>query len=136
MIINEVLGTKFKVVTSHLGTQETLLAMECGEANGHCILSLSALKTAKPDWPAEKKVNLLLQVGLMKSPELPGAPPLLDLGKTTMIATSPGFLSAPTAMARPFADPRRNFSRLRRFVIARWRYGARGPARHRHGHPA
>ena len=66
VIINEVLGTKFKVVTGYLGTQETLLAMERGEANGRCILSLSALKAAKPDWITEKKVNILLQVGLAK----------------------------------------------------------------------
>jgi hypothetical protein len=104
VIINEVLGTKFKVVTGYLGTQETLLAMERGEANGRCILSLSALKAAKPDWITEKKVNILLQVGLAKSPELPGVPLLLDLVKNDdrqMLR----LLSAPTAMARPFAAP-------------------------------
>jgi tripartite-type tricarboxylate transporter receptor subunit TctC len=105
VIINEVLGTKFKVVTGYLGTQETLLAMERGEANGRCILSLSALKTAKPDWLAEKKVNLLLQVGLTKSPELPGVPLLLDLVKNDDDRRMLTLLSAPTAMARPFAAP-------------------------------
>jgi tripartite-type tricarboxylate transporter receptor subunit TctC len=105
VIINEVLGTKFKVVTGYLGTQETLLAVERGEANGRCILSLSALKTAKPDWLTEKKVNLLLQVGLTKSPELPGVPLLLDLVKNDDDRRMLRLLSAPTAMARPFAGP-------------------------------
>ena len=64
VIINEVLGTQFKVVTGYLGTRETILAVERGEASGRCIISLSALKTAKPDWLMQQKVNLLLQVGL------------------------------------------------------------------------
>jgi len=105
VIINEVLGTKFKVVTGYLGTQETLFAMERGEANGRCILSLSALKAAKPDWITEKKVNVLLQVGLAKSPELPDAPLLLDIVKSDDDRQMLRLLSAPTAMARPFAAP-------------------------------
>jgi len=105
VIINDVLGTKFKVVTGYLGTQETLLAMERGEANGRCILSLSALKAAKPDWLTGKKVNILLQVGLAKSPELPDVPLLLDLVKNDDDRQMLRLLSAPTAMARPFAAP-------------------------------
>jgi tripartite-type tricarboxylate transporter receptor subunit TctC len=105
VIINEVLGTKFKVVTGYLGTQETLLAIERGEANGRCILSLSALKAAKPDWLAQKKVNILLQVGLAKSPELPDVPLLLDLVQNDDDRRMLRLLSAPTAMARPFAAP-------------------------------
>jgi len=105
VIINDVLGTKFKVVTGYLGTQETLLAMERGEANGRCILSLSALKAAKPDWLTGKNVNILLQVGLAKSPELPDVPLLLDLVKNDDDRQMLRLLSAPTAMARPFAAP-------------------------------
>jgi tripartite-type tricarboxylate transporter receptor subunit TctC len=105
VIINELLGTKFKVVTGYLGTQETLLAMERGEASGRCILSLSALKAAKPDWLLEKKVNILLQVGLAKSPELPDVPLLLDIVKNDDDRRMLRLLSAPTAMARPFAAP-------------------------------
>jgi tripartite-type tricarboxylate transporter receptor subunit TctC len=105
VIVNEVLGTRFKVVTGYLGTQETMLAMERGEASGRCILSLSALKTAKPDWLTEKKVNILLQVGLKKSPELPDVPLLLDLAKSEDDRRMLTLLSAPSAMARPFAAP-------------------------------
>src|SRR5262249_45913601 len=50
VILNEVLGTRFKVVSGYLGSRETIMAIERGEADGRCILSLSALKTAKPDW--------------------------------------------------------------------------------------
>ena len=105
VIINEVLGTKFKVVTGYLGTQETILAIERGEASGRCIISLSALKTAKPDWLTGKKVNVLLQVGLKKSPDLPEVPLLLDLAKSDGDRQMLKLLSAPSEMARPFATP-------------------------------
>jgi tripartite-type tricarboxylate transporter receptor subunit TctC len=105
VILNEVLGTKFKVVTGYLGTQETILAIERGEASGRCILSLSALKTAKPDWLAQKKINILLQVGLQKSPELPSVPLLLDLVKNDDDRRMLSLLAGPSAMARPFAAP-------------------------------
>src|SRR6266850_1793179 len=50
VILNDVLGTKFKIVTGYLGSQETILAVERGEADGRCGLSYSSLKSAKPDW--------------------------------------------------------------------------------------
>jgi len=93
------------VVTGYLGTQETILAIERGEASGRCIISLSALKTAKPDWLSGKKVNILLQVGLKKSAELPDVPLLLDLAKSDSDRQMLKLLSAPTDMARPFAAP-------------------------------
>ena len=72
VILNEVLGTKFKLVTGYLGTQETVLAIERGEAHGRCIFSYSALKTAKPDWLRDHKINVLLQIALEKSAGFPG----------------------------------------------------------------
>jgi tripartite-type tricarboxylate transporter receptor subunit TctC len=105
VIINDVLGTKFKVVTGYLGTQETILAVERGEASGRCIMTLSALKTAKPDWLTGNKVNILLQIGLKKSPELPDVPLLLDLAKNDSDRQMLKLLSAPSEIARPFAAP-------------------------------
>jgi tripartite-type tricarboxylate transporter receptor subunit TctC len=105
VILNEVLGTRFKVVTGYLGTKETVLAVERGEAHGRCIFSLSALKTAKPDWLREHKVNLLLQVALHKSPELPDVPLIFDLVKKPDDRQMLEMLVGPTAMARPFAGP-------------------------------
>ena len=105
VILNDVLGTRFKVVTGYLGSQETIMAIERGEAHGRCVFSLSALKTAKPDWLRDRKINLLLQIALQKSAELPDVPLLSDLltndGDRAMVA----LLAAPTAMARSFAAP-------------------------------
>jgi hypothetical protein len=100
-----VLGTKFKVVTGYLGSQETILAVERGEVHGRCVFSLSALKTAKPDWLRENKINLLLQVALEKSPELPNVPLVFDLVSNPQDRQMLELLVGPTAMARPFGAP-------------------------------
>jgi len=105
VILNDVLGTKFKVVTGYLGSQETILAVERGEVHGRCVFSLSALKTAKPDWLRDKKVNVLLQVALEKSAELPDVPLIFDLVTKPEDRQMLEMLVGPTAMARPFAAP-------------------------------
>jgi len=106
IVLNEVLGTKFKLVTGYLGTQETILAMERGEAHGRCTFSLSALKTAKPDWLRdEKKINVLVQVGLEKTAEFPDAPLIFDLLTKEEDRQLIELMVGPGAMARPFVAP-------------------------------
>ena len=51
-------------VILHAGTEAQRDTLLPAIAEGRCIISLSALKTAKPDWLTQKKVNILLQVGL------------------------------------------------------------------------
>jgi hypothetical protein len=62
-MLNDVLGTKFKLVSGYVGSQETILAIERGEADGRCVFSYSVLKIAKPDWLRDKKINVLLLTG-------------------------------------------------------------------------
>jgi tripartite-type tricarboxylate transporter receptor subunit TctC len=79
IVLNDVLGTKFKLVTGYVGSQETILAIERGEAHGRCVFSLSALKIAKPDWLRDNKINVLVLTALEKSAEFPGVPTAVDL---------------------------------------------------------
>src|SRR4029453_16495354 len=79
VVLNDVLGTKFKLVTGYLGSQETILAIERGEAHGRCVFSLSALKIAKPDWLRDKKINVLGLTALAASADFPGVPAVVDL---------------------------------------------------------
>jgi tripartite-type tricarboxylate transporter receptor subunit TctC len=104
-ILNDLLGTKFKIVTGYLGSQETILAIERGEVHGRCGLSLSSLKTAKPDWLPEKKVNVLVQIALEKSAELPDVPLIFDLVTRNEDKQLLELMVGPTAMARPFVAP-------------------------------
>jgi tripartite-type tricarboxylate transporter receptor subunit TctC len=105
VVLNAVLGTKFKVVTGYPGTQETFLAMENGEVNGRCGLTYSSLKSTKPDWLRDHKVNILLQIALEKSPELADVPLALDLIQKPDDKKLLQLVTIGTVTGRPFAAP-------------------------------
>jgi tripartite-type tricarboxylate transporter receptor subunit TctC len=105
VVLNDVLGTKFKLVTGYLGSQETILAIERGEAHGRCVFSYSALKIAKPDWLREKKINVLLLTALEGSPDFPGVPAVVDLVGRPEDRQLLELMIGPTAMGRPFGAP-------------------------------
>jgi tripartite-type tricarboxylate transporter receptor subunit TctC len=105
VVLNAVLGTKFKLVTGYPGTQETFLAMENGEVNGRCGLTYSSLKSTKPDWIRDHKINILLQIALEKSPELPDVPLAHDLIQKPDDEKLLGLIMIGTVSGHPFAAP-------------------------------
>jgi tripartite-type tricarboxylate transporter receptor subunit TctC len=98
--MNGLLGTKFKIVTGYPGGNEVNLAMERGEIDGRASNSWASWKSTKPDWVAEKKIVVLVQVGLKRAPDLPDVPLLLELAGNDMDRQVLTFLSADTAIAR------------------------------------
>ena len=105
IILNEVLKTKIKLITGYLGTKETIMAIETGEAHGRCSVAYSALKMARPDWLRDKKINVIMQFGLEKSSELPDVPLVLDFVKNTEDRQLMELLMGTMAVARPFMAP-------------------------------
>jgi tripartite-type tricarboxylate transporter receptor subunit TctC len=67
---NHTAGTKFEVVAGYKGTADITLAMERGEVDGTCGWDWSSVKSQKPDWLRDHKLNLLVQVGLEPNGEL------------------------------------------------------------------
>jgi tripartite-type tricarboxylate transporter receptor subunit TctC len=80
-LLNAVLGTKFRIVAGYPGTVEIALAMERDEVQGIADWAWSSLKSVRPSWLAEKKVNILMQSALQRDPELHGIPLALDFVK-------------------------------------------------------
>jgi tripartite-type tricarboxylate transporter receptor subunit TctC len=78
-VLNALLGTRFKVVAGYDPGSGMTLALEGGETEGVCGLSWSTIKAARPHWIADHKLNVLVQLGLMKLAELPEVPSALDL---------------------------------------------------------
>lgn len=79
VVLNSVLGTNFKLVKGYNGSSGLRLAMERGEIDGFCGVGLTSMRTAGL---AEDKINILLQIALTKSPELPNTPFVMDYAKT------------------------------------------------------
>src|SRR5438046_3431902 len=81
IMLKNLLGAKLKLVSGYPGGAEVNLAMERGEVEGRCGWSWSSIKITKSDWLAEKKINLVLQMALKKSPELPDVPLVMDAAR-------------------------------------------------------
>lgn len=70
LAINELFGTKMKVILGYPGGSDIELAMERREVDGKGQFSWSTLKSTKRDWLRDRKVNLILQLGSRKEPEI------------------------------------------------------------------
>ena len=79
-VLNNVLGTKFKIVTGYEGSAAAMLAMERGEVEGHSA-TYDTLKTVREDWLAQKKVNVVVQYSLTRHPELKDVPTTVELAR-------------------------------------------------------
>jgi tripartite-type tricarboxylate transporter receptor subunit TctC len=79
-VMNNVLGTKFKLIMGYRGSNEAMLAVERGEVEGHST-SWTALKVAHPDWIRDKSVNLLVQFSIKRHVDLRDLPTAVDLAR-------------------------------------------------------
>ena len=80
-VMDSTLGAQFKLVKGYADTNATLLAVERGEVQG-TTSSWSALKTTKPDWIADKKINVLAQYSTKRSRLLPDVPTAVEFART------------------------------------------------------
>jgi tripartite-type tricarboxylate transporter receptor subunit TctC len=79
-VMNNVLGTKFKLVMGYKGSSEAQLAVERGEVEGHST-SWTAVKVGHPDWRPSGKINVIVQFALSKHPELADVPIVVELAR-------------------------------------------------------
>ena len=117
--MNNVFGTKFKLIMGYRGSNEAMLAVERGEVEGHST-SWTAVKVAHPDWMRDKNVTILVQFALKRHPELPDIPTAVELARNDeeravlsaiMVAAEVGtaFFTTPGVPADRLAALRRAF---------------------------
>jgi tripartite-type tricarboxylate transporter receptor subunit TctC len=99
-VLNELVGTKFKVVTGYPGGNQINLAMESGEVQGRGSNSWSSWKSTRPEWIAENKIFNLVQIALQRAPDLQDVPLMMELAEGDFNRAVLRFLSADTAIAR------------------------------------
>jgi tripartite-type tricarboxylate transporter receptor subunit TctC len=79
VVMNNVIGTKFKLVKGYGGSAALRLAMERGEIEGFCGVGYNSMRTAGL---ADGKANILVQVGLAKNAHMPNVPFIFDYANT------------------------------------------------------
>jgi tripartite-type tricarboxylate transporter receptor subunit TctC len=80
-LLNHVVGTKFKLVMGYKGSAEAMLAMDRGEVEGHST-TWDGVKSRAEQHLRDKSINMLVQYGLKRHPELPDVPTSVELGRT------------------------------------------------------
>ncbi len=103
-ILNSILGTKMKVISGYPGGTDVVLAMERGEVQGRCGWSLSGIESTRVGWLADKKLNILVQLGA-KAPELPNVPEASELAKTQEQKDVLQLIFSDRMVQRPFMAP-------------------------------
>jgi tripartite-type tricarboxylate transporter receptor subunit TctC len=104
-LLNNLFGTKMKLVTGYHSGGDMDLAIERGEVAGRCGWSWSTILSTKADWVADKKIVLLLQMALEKHPDLPDVPLVTDFAKTDEQRQILDILLSPQLMGRPLLMP-------------------------------
>jgi tripartite-type tricarboxylate transporter receptor subunit TctC len=104
-LLNNVFGTKMKLVTGYHSGNDMDLAIERGEVAGRCGWSWSTIVSTKSEWVRDKKIVLLLQMALEKHPDLPEVPLVTEFATTDEQRQILDVLLSPQLMGRPLLMP-------------------------------
>jgi len=104
VLLNRLLGYKFKVITGYESTPKIHLALERGEVQG-TIANWSTLKALNSNWLADRRIRLLAQWGLKKLPELGDVPSIFDYVKGDADRAAVKLVVARLEYGRPYFLP-------------------------------
>jgi tripartite-type tricarboxylate transporter receptor subunit TctC len=102
--LNELIGTKFKIVTGYPGGNDITLALERGEVEGYCGWSIDSIRSRAPQWLTDGTIRPLAQFTLGKS-DLPDIPLGRDLVATDKDRQAIDFFTADSLFAWPLMAP-------------------------------
>ncbi|MCW2573650.1 MAG: tripartite tricarboxylate transporter family receptor [Frankiales bacterium] len=104
VVLNNVIGTKFKIVPGYKASNDMLAATEKREVDG-AFSSWTTLKASYPHGIADKKVQILTVYGRERFSELPDVPAAVEFARTPEeraileLVSSTGFVGRSLVMA-------------------------------------
>ena len=104
-LLNDLLGTKMRIVVGYPGQNESFAAMEREEVDGYPSIFWSAIMTTKPDWMRDKKIKALVQYGPEKEAAIGPVPSVSDFLTKEEDKQLLQAAIAPLALGRPFLMP-------------------------------
>jgi tripartite-type tricarboxylate transporter receptor subunit TctC len=107
-VLNNVLGTKFKIVGGYPGSHQAALAMEKGEMQGICGMQWTSFITNFQHWLDEKKVRIIAQFSAPEGdPKLNamGIPKIWDYVKKDEDRQMLSVIFSQLAFGRPYVLP-------------------------------
>ncbi len=103
--LNQLLGTKFRVITGYRSGAEMVLAIERKEVDGRGSWSWSAFRSDGMPMVKRGELAMLVQMGTAKVPEIAQVPLVMDLARDNEQRQILDVLMAAQAMAWPLFAP-------------------------------
>ena len=121
-LLDDLIGTKFRVVSGYSGTSGVTLAMERGEVQGLVGDDWDSVKSNQAAWLRDKKIRILMQLRLTRHPDLPDVPTALEFANddtrdvlslfTTRQSFGRPFIAPPATPAPILAALRQGFAKM------------------------
>ena len=103
-MMRNMMGFKMRALNGYAGPQESNLAMERGEI--HALTQpWTVLRSEKPEWLREKKINILVQVGVDSHPDLSSVPLLSRYARNEEERQIVDFLAGNSRVGRAVTSP-------------------------------
>lgn len=104
-VLNQLIGTKFKVFNGYPDSAAVGLAMEQGEVDGYCGFTFGSVRSARPAWLERNLVAVVAQMAPGKHRDLPDVPNALDLLTDEVSRQMFRLVFGLGKMGRPIAAP-------------------------------
>jgi tripartite-type tricarboxylate transporter receptor subunit TctC len=108
--LNNLIGTKIAIVYGYPGSPEMDFAIERGEVNCRAGSSWAGWRAEKPDWLRDHKLNIFVQWGPKKNPEISRymgmeVPLVSEFAKTDLDRQALDVITSGVALGRPLLAP-------------------------------
>ena len=103
-IMNNIMGTKFKIVMGYKTSDEVNLAIERGEVQSRSS-GLGSIFSQNTHWITEQKMDFPAQIGFKRDKRIPDVPLLQELAWTDEQRYILRLAASPTALGKPFVAP-------------------------------
>jgi tripartite-type tricarboxylate transporter receptor subunit TctC len=105
LLMNNILGTKFRIIAGYQASDDVDLAMVRGEVDGRAGATFNTLMQGNADWVSDKKINILVQIGPEKDSKFQDVPLLTEFAKTPEQREVLQLFCDEIALGRPFLAP-------------------------------
>ncbi len=125
LLLNNILGTRFRIVTGYPGSREITIALDRGEVQAACGLGWTGIEVLHPDWFGDDKIRVLVQLSTKGHADLNkrGVPRAGDFArsdderKVIELVLSQGIFGRPYVLP-PGVPPDRVAALRKAFVVA------------------
>lgn len=103
-VMNNLLGTRFRIVTGYRTSEDVNIGMERGEVQARAF-SIDSIVSQHPDWIADHKIVFLAQAGAERAKAIADVPLLTELARTREQRKIFELISSAPALGQPYVAP-------------------------------